>query len=177
MVLATDMSCHFQQVKVMKSLLQQPETWVLDFTSESVAMLIWKIFINSDSDYSEWRFSIHSFHGIGSKGYGAYMQNSYVAYTKWCQVIKSFIFPVRDLISFKVFDQLHVLNIIHLLYAVFAVIGVALTVKLSLKCNQGSFCEFYPSQTFVEKHNLDVKGTFKIDRIFVFRSKSFSMEC
>ncbi|XP_036935812.1 calcium/calmodulin-dependent 3',5'-cyclic nucleotide phosphodiesterase 1A-like, partial [Acanthopagrus latus] len=26
MVLATDMSCHFQQVKVMKSLLQQPET-------------------------------------------------------------------------------------------------------------------------------------------------------
>ncbi|XP_076577522.1 dual specificity calcium/calmodulin-dependent 3',5'-cyclic nucleotide phosphodiesterase 1A [Chaetodon auriga] len=26
MVLATDMSCHFQQIKVMKSLLQQPET-------------------------------------------------------------------------------------------------------------------------------------------------------
>lgn len=25
MVLATDMSCHFEQIKVMKSLLQQPE--------------------------------------------------------------------------------------------------------------------------------------------------------
>ena len=32
MVLATDMSCHFQQIKAMKSLLQQPETWVVYFT-------------------------------------------------------------------------------------------------------------------------------------------------
>lgn len=28
MVLATDMSCHFQQVKAMKNFLQQPEGWV-----------------------------------------------------------------------------------------------------------------------------------------------------
>lgn len=29
MVLATDMSCHFQQIKAMKSLLQQSEAWVM----------------------------------------------------------------------------------------------------------------------------------------------------
>lgn len=28
MVLATDMSCHFQQIKAMKNALQQPEGWV-----------------------------------------------------------------------------------------------------------------------------------------------------
>lgn len=34
MVLATDMSCHFQQIKAMKSLLQQPEGWVGHFSSK-----------------------------------------------------------------------------------------------------------------------------------------------
>lgn len=34
----------------------------------------------------------------------------------------------------------------------------------------------YLSQTFVYKHNYDGKGTFKIDSILVFASKSFSME-
>lgn len=28
MVMATDMSCHFQQIKAMKTALQQPEAWV-----------------------------------------------------------------------------------------------------------------------------------------------------
>lgn len=36
MVLATDMSCHFQQIKAMKSFLQQPEVWVIHITSVSV---------------------------------------------------------------------------------------------------------------------------------------------
>lgn len=35
MVLATDMSCHFQQIKAMKNALQQPEGWV---TSQHGAM-------------------------------------------------------------------------------------------------------------------------------------------
>lgn len=36
MVLATDMSCHFEQIKVMKSLLQQPEAWVLQLPADAV---------------------------------------------------------------------------------------------------------------------------------------------
>lgn len=35
MVLATDMSCHFQQIKAMKNALQQPEGWV---TSQHCAL-------------------------------------------------------------------------------------------------------------------------------------------
>lgn len=36
MVLATDMSCHFEQIKVMKSLLQQPEAWVLPLPADAI---------------------------------------------------------------------------------------------------------------------------------------------
>lgn len=36
MVLATDMSCHFQQIKAMKTILQQPEVWVEDFSFKLV---------------------------------------------------------------------------------------------------------------------------------------------
>lgn len=38
MVLATDMSCHFQQIKAMKSALQQPEAWVENVTFEPLAV-------------------------------------------------------------------------------------------------------------------------------------------
>ena len=43
-------------------------------------------------------------------------------------------------------------------------------VKLSPKCNV-----MYPSQTFVKKHNSNQRGSFKIYRIFIFGSNSFSM--
>lgn len=51
MVLATDMSCHFQQVKAMKNFLQQPEGWVAVPAQVDVAVRAhWEPLVNQQEE-------------------------------------------------------------------------------------------------------------------------------